>query len=96
MWSHTWQGLGSCPNGEVRSARLSLPHIWCMWEGLQSDPQAPLPIFPFSWCVLGGGSKVSLCVCVGIQVGGLFEKGTKQLCFESYVDTMGERSYILF
>ena len=39
---------------------------------------------------------MSLCVCVGIQVGGLFEKGTKQLCFESYVDTMGERSYILF
>ena len=49
----------------------------------------------FSWCVLGGGSKVSLCVHVGIQVGGLFAIGPKQLYFESYVDTMGERSYIL-
>ena len=38
--------------------------------------------FPFSWCVLGGGSKVSLCVHVGIQVGGLFAYGPKQLCFE--------------
>ena len=36
-----------------------------------------------------------LCVHVGIQVGGLLEHGPKQLCFESYVDTMGERSYIL-
>ena len=38
---------------------------------------------------------VSLCGHVGIQVGGLFANGSKQLCFESYVDTMGERSYIL-
>ena len=66
-----------------------------MWEGLRSDPEAPLSIFPFSWCVLGGGSKVSLCVHVGIQVEGLFANGPKQLWFESYVDTMGERSYIL-
>ena len=36
-----------------------------------------------------------LCVHVGIQVRGLFPNGPKQLCFESYVDTMGERSYIL-
>ena len=36
---------------------------------------------------------MSLCVHVGIQVGGLF--GPKQLCFESYVDIMAERSYIL-
>ena len=36
-----------------------------------------------------------LCVHVGIRVGGLFAKGLKQLWFESYVDTMGERSYIL-
>ena len=43
----------------------------------------------------GGGSKVSLCVHVGIQVGGLFANCPKQLCFEPYVDTMGERSYIL-
>ena len=51
--------------------------------------------FSFSWCVLGGGSKVSPCVHVGIQVGGLFANGHKQLCFEPYVDTMGERSSIL-
>ena len=38
---------------------------------------------------------MSLCVHVGIQVGGLFANGPKQLCFESYADTMGERSYIL-
>ena len=38
---------------------------------------------------------MSLCFHVGIQVGGLFANGPKQLCFESYVDTMGERSYIL-
>ena len=38
---------------------------------------------------------MSLCVHVGIQVGGLFENGPKHLCLESYVDTMGERSYIL-
>ena len=38
---------------------------------------------------------VSLCVHVGIQVGGLFANDLKQLCSESYVDTMGERSYIL-
>ena len=80
---------------ELRSARLSLPLIECNWEGLRSDPQAPLSIFPFPWCVLGGGSKVSLCVHVGIQVGGLLANGPIQLCFESYVDTMGERSYIL-
>ena len=54
-----------------------------------------LSIFPFSWCVLGGGSKVSLCVHVGIQVGGWYANGPKHLCFESHVDTMGERSYIL-
>ena len=36
-----------------------------------------------------------LCVHVGIQVGGLFANGPKQLCFEPYVDTMGERRYIL-
>ena len=51
--------------------------------------------FPFSWCVLGGGWKLSPCVHVGIQVGGLFVNGPKQLCFEQYVDTMGEQSYIL-
>ena len=39
---------------------------------------------------------MSLCVHVGVQVGGLFANGLKQLCFEPYVDTMGERSYILF
>ena len=38
---------------------------------------------------------MSLGVHVGIQVGGLFANGPKQLRFESYVDTMGERSYIL-
>ena len=32
---------------------------------------------------------VSLCVHVGIQVGGLFANSPKQLCFESYVDTTG-------
>ena len=68
IWSHTWQGLRPCLNGELQSARPSLPHIECMWEGLRSNLQAPLSIFPFSWCVLGGGSKVSPCVHVGIQV----------------------------
>ena len=38
---------------------------------------------------------MSLCVHVGIQVGGSFANRPKQLCFESYVDTMGEQSYIL-
>ena len=38
---------------------------------------------------------MSLCVHVGTQVGGLFANDPKQLCFESYVDTMGEGSYIL-
>ena len=38
---------------------------------------------------------MSPCVYVGIQVGGLFANGPKPLCFESYVDTMGGRSYIL-
>ena len=38
---------------------------------------------------------MSLCVQVGIQVGGLFANGPKQLCLKSYVDTMGEGSYIL-
>ena len=38
---------------------------------------------------------MSLCVHVGIQVGGLFAYGAKQLCFESYVDIMGAHSYIL-
>ena len=38
---------------------------------------------------------MSLCVHVGIQVGGLFANGLKQLCFGPYVDTMGEGSYIL-
>ena len=37
---------------------------------------------------------MSLCVHVGIQVGGLFANGFKQLCLEPYVHTMGERSYI--
>ena len=36
-----------------------------------------------------------LCVHVGIQVGELFANGPKQMCLEPYVDTMGERSYIL-
>ena len=38
---------------------------------------------------------MSPCVHAGIQVGGLFANSSKQLCLESYVDTMGERSYIL-
>ena len=38
---------------------------------------------------------MSLCVHVGIQVGGLFANGPKQMFFEPDVDTMGERSYIL-
>ena len=38
---------------------------------------------------------MSLCVYVGIQVGCVFANGPKQLCLEPYVDTMGERSYIL-
>ena len=38
---------------------------------------------------------MSLCVHVGIQVGEMFANGPKQLFFEPYVDTMGERSYIL-
>ena len=38
---------------------------------------------------------MSLCVHVGIQVGGSFANGPKQLCFETYVDTMAERSYVL-
>ena len=38
---------------------------------------------------------MTLCVHVGIQVGGLFTNGPKQSCFEPYVDTMGERSHIL-
>ena len=38
---------------------------------------------------------MSLCDHVGIQVGGLFANSPKQLRFESYVDTMGEGSYIL-
>ena len=38
---------------------------------------------------------MSLCVHVGIQVGGWFANGPKRLCFEPYVDTMGEQSYIL-
>ena len=38
---------------------------------------------------------MSLCVHVGIQVGGLLASGPKQLCFEPYADTNGERSYIL-
>ena len=38
---------------------------------------------------------MSLCGHVGIQVGGLLANGPKQSFFESYVDTMGERSYIL-
>ena len=38
---------------------------------------------------------MSLCVHVGIQVGEWFANGHKQLCFESYVGTMGEQSYIL-
>ena len=38
---------------------------------------------------------MSLVVHVGIQVGGLLANCPKQLCFEPYVDTMGERSSIL-
>ena len=38
---------------------------------------------------------MSLCVHVGIQVGGLFANRPQQLHFEPYVDTMGERSYKL-
>ena len=38
---------------------------------------------------------MSLCVHVEIQVGRLFATGPKQLRFEPYVDTMGERSCIL-
>ena len=38
---------------------------------------------------------MSLCVHVGNQVGGLFANGPKPMFFEQYVDTMGERSYIL-
>ena len=38
---------------------------------------------------------MSLCVHVGLQVEGLLASGPKQLCFEPYVDPMGERSYIL-
>ena len=38
---------------------------------------------------------MSLCVLVGIHVGGLIANGPKQLCFEPNVDTMGEQSYIL-
>ena len=38
---------------------------------------------------------MSLCIHVGIQVGGLFPNDPKQLCFEPYVDTMDEGSYIL-
>ena len=39
---------------------------------------------------------MSLCVHVEIQVAELFANGPIPLCFEAYVDTMGERSYILF
>ena len=38
---------------------------------------------------------MSLCVHVGIQVGGLFANVPKPLCLGPYVDTMGEQSYIL-
>ena len=38
---------------------------------------------------------MSPCIYVGIQVGGLFANDPKQLCFEPYVDNMGEQSYIL-
>ena len=38
---------------------------------------------------------MSPCVHVGIEGGGLFANGPKQLWFEPYVDTMGERSYML-
>ena len=55
----------------------------CMWEGLRSDPQAPISNFPFSWCVLGGGSRLRSYVHMGIRVGGLFANGPKHVCFES-------------
>ena len=38
---------------------------------------------------------MSSCLHLGTEVGGLFANGPKQLWFETYVDTMGERSYIL-
>ena len=38
---------------------------------------------------------MSLCVHLGIQVGGLFANGRKQSFFEPYLDTMGERIFIL-
>ena len=38
---------------------------------------------------------MSPCVHVWIEVGGLFANGLKQLDLKSYVDTTGERSYIL-
>ena len=38
---------------------------------------------------------MSLCVHWGIEVGGSFANGPKQLCLEPCVDTMGERSPIL-
>ena len=38
---------------------------------------------------------MSICVHVGIQVERLFANDPKQLCFELYVDTMGEQSFIL-
>ena len=38
---------------------------------------------------------MSLSVHVRIQVEGLFANCPKQMCFEPYVITMGERSYIL-
>ena len=38
---------------------------------------------------------MSSCFHVSFHVGGLFANGSKQLCFEPYVYTMGERSYIL-
>ena len=36
---------------------------------------------------------MSPCFHGGIQVGGLFANGLKQLWFEPYVDTMGERKF---
>ena len=39
---------------------------------------------------------MSLCVHMGIQVGGWFANSPKQLCFESEVDTMGEQRYLQF
>ena len=38
---------------------------------------------------------MSLCIHVGVRVGELLANGPKQLCFEPYVYTMGERTYIL-